>query len=377
MSMGEKSFFWVFVTGLFEPLGLSRFPVSDYRIFVAIPIMIFGILGLKTVTAEKKSTKFIAVRISFIVSWFALALYELSDSQMSLGQILLSIIILIFTIGISVFISRRKIIPTCFPINSNKSFFIVFILIISLISFGGYVVVSDMFTWHTKPWDVSLYQNFSSELNEKFPLDDNGNIVSLSIFDNLPEQRPSREITESRVHLSWKGYLDGSYMMEDYGGMFFKSDKLILDNETYKKYMLLKWTPIFLEQSLANNGKIIISDERFSEINMDEDKSITQIHYGVNDIKYKVSLDEPIIMVENEKYFSGWKAELKLTDNKIIEAIPINSVFRGWELPAGEYDMHASFEFPEYQKFQLMSIGFFIVWLFFLVLFWKKRSLFV
>ena len=49
MVAGPHSPFWQTITSAVPALKLSRFPSSDYRVFIAIPIIILGTAGLKAI----------------------------------------------------------------------------------------------------------------------------------------------------------------------------------------------------------------------------------------------------------------------------------------------------------------------------------------
>ena len=77
MAMGSNSFFWQTMASLFPALELSRFPFSDYKIFIAIPLVIFAIVGIKAIVEGKFSLKKFAIRTGFVLSWFSLGIYML------------------------------------------------------------------------------------------------------------------------------------------------------------------------------------------------------------------------------------------------------------------------------------------------------------
>jgi len=98
--------------------------------------------------------------------------------------------------------------------------------------------------------------------------------------------------------------------------------------------------------------------------------SIVQTHYGINEITYKVSLEEPKLMIENEIYFPGWEATLIFSDHEEeIWPMEVNDVFRSWVLPAGDYEMNATFQFPNLLNYQILSLGTFTLWIIILFIF--------
>jgi len=109
MAVGNQTFFWNTITSLVPELELSRFQFSDYRIFIAIPLMIFAIAGLKAVVEGKFTLKTFFLRIGFILSWFLLGISLLiansSDSffldlELLNQQVALAIVILGVTLSV-------------------------------------------------------------------------------------------------------------------------------------------------------------------------------------------------------------------------------------------------------------------------------------
>ena len=137
--------------------------------------------------------------------------------------------------------------------------------------------------------------------------------------------------------------------------------------------MLMKWTPILLDSPInVESNKVVLDEGIFSKIELNLEDSIIQTSYGINNISYKVSLEEPKLMVENEIYFPGWTATLVFPDHEEeLEAIKVNDVFRAWVLPAGDYEMKANFQFPNYNIYQIISLCAFVIWIF-IILVYKK-----
>ena len=107
----EKSFFYQIVTSIIPPLGFAVRTIAEYGIFVAIPIFIFAIIGLKTIVERKVTLKTFLIRTSFITAWFSYGTFVLFSHQPiwfdhgtdSIVQILLTsiliLVVLIFLIG--------------------------------------------------------------------------------------------------------------------------------------------------------------------------------------------------------------------------------------------------------------------------------------
>lgn len=378
MAAGTNSFLYNLFGSILSPLTWSRIPLGDYKIFIVIPLIIFSIFGLKSIVNKTINLKNFVYRSIFVISWFSLTIYflyffpslRIVPTRILDLEVVASIILLAITLSIIFYrVKSQKF----FFFSAKQEVKIVLIFLIILLGIMSLdatrVILALTPFWQGDPTNPkhSQYTEFN------FPLEKNEKLITFSIFDNLPDERPARKITEDREILSYVGYLDGSYMMEAYGfsNVLKQNLKVIRDND-YKQYMLMKWTPILLD--IQNNStKINVSKNIFQNIDLETENKIRQTHYGLSDIHYSVSLEEPMILIENEMYASGWKAVLEYEDKQLnLESIPVNDLLRGWVLPAGEYEMKASFEIPNMIIYQSISLICLFVWIIIGVFFWKK-----
>ena len=381
MAAGSNSFLWQLLGSLIPPLTFSRLPISDYKIFIAIPMIIFALLGLKTIVERKINMRYFSFRSIFVISWFILSIsflyyfptLSVVSEKILDFQVILSIIVLSTTL-IIVFAYLRRNLKKIWRNHEELKISIVFlIIIVAIISFDGSRVIFGLqHIWQGDPNNPehSQYKKYD------FPLEKNGKLVTYSIFEQFPKERPAREEAEDNKVLSYVGYLDGSYMMENYGtGDRLKNRLTIVNNDNYKEYMLMKWTPILLDSDKTNLEKIELSENIFKNINLKTDDYINQTYYGLNDIHYSVSLDEPKLMIENEMYFSGWNARLEYEDKQLnLESVAINDLFRGWKLPAGDYEMKAYYEIPNIVFYQSISLISLVIWIIIVIVFWRKTK---
>jgi len=411
MLLGLGSPFWKLLTSAVPPLKLSLFPSSDYRAFVAIPLIILGIAGLRAVITRTLSLRELVLRLAFVIIWFFLGVVSLYSNSghiqiFSNSQIVLAILILFATISIIIYYFRKnKKSPALFvSTNGTEMSRYALIVIVLLISVDGFRYVYDMqWTWKLTPADRS-YIVFN------VPLEKNGKLVTYSIFSNTPNERPARQTTTHVQNFSWKGYLQGVYMMNDYTSSKLMARLYAESNHAYRDYMFLEWKPLLLGASFTNLSSPInitlpatfsdtlrnvvqddvcskyVCDSAFSSKNLIQpqitpttnhtsENQVVQTRYGINDISYKVMLKEPKLMVENEIYFPGWHADLIFPDKIIkIPASAINGVFRAWLLPAGDYIMMAHFDFPRLIMYQSITIISAVVWIFIVVRYWRKAG---
>jgi hypothetical protein len=420
MVAGPNSPFWKIITSAVPTMKLSRFPSSDYRVFVAIPIIVLGIAGLKAIIERGLSWRELLFRAAFVIAWFSVGLYllysaanpvaiqrfqVLFNSEFTAAAFVFSVTFLF----IIYYMRKDKVLQN----SSTRSTRIILsgmavLAIFLLISFDGFRVISDMQTWKEIPFN-KLY------INNNVPLEKDGKLITYSIFQNIPLERPARETTDpvkdplSHV-FTWMGYLQGTYKMQDYTNEILNARSIAESNNIYRQYMLMKWTPILLEPNFVkshDSTKIILPvstfsnltesqiqaglgseftcDSAFSNKNLIQPKSlpapqkpdtadqVIQTRYGINEISYKVTLKEPKLMVENELYFPGWQADLIFPDKAMkLQASVVNDVFRAWLLPAGDYIMIADFHFPNLIIYQSIAIISFGVWIFIIVTYWRR-----
>jgi hypothetical protein len=405
---GPNSPFWHSITSALPILKLSRFPSSDYRVFVAIPLIMLGTAGLRAIIEQKLSWKEFGARVAFVITWFSVAVYSLFHGYVGFGfsntfQIASAIVVLSATLLVVVYYVRIN------QLSVNLSHvtkpillsWLGLLLIVAIIFSDGIRVVYDMPTWHEKPSDFA-YIRFN------VPLEKNGKLITYSIFNNIPSERPPRENCcapddYNYQNFSWKGSLQGTYMMQDYGNTVLLGRSIVEANNVYRQYMLMKWTPILVSPHFINPQytNITLPVSTFSNvINQDQYQSplcstftcdsaflskhliqpnlqgrdqVVQTRYGINDITYSITLASPKLMIENEIYFPGWKAHLIFPDKQMkIQASVVNDAFRAWFLPAGKYKMIAEFHYPNLLYYQITSILSLGIWIFIMLRYWRR-----
>lgn len=376
MIPGPQSFFWKTATMIIPPLQYSRFPTSDYRVFIVLPIVILALFGLDDLIHKRHSIGSLFARLFFLTVIIFSSIYyaysyagsglvsRLGKSDFAyhlvawsklsprfahaLSAVLVLAIILIFLFWMWKFQTRLTIVSM--------------ILLMGLIFIDGWRVIDDMDTWRDNSSAKSVYQNV-------LPLYGNGEFIPQQKYDHLPNTRPAR--FPVNYPYTWRGYIDGSYMMRDPDskGCPTISCVHILANPAYTKYMLEAWRPLLLsnEQSAQPTTAVEIPEPQMIGLTSpiaSPGNTVVQTSYGVNNIDYKVNLASPVLMVENETYFPGWQGDI-ISGNATskIQAVDVNGAFRGWWLPAGSYEMHARFDFPGILLFRIIGCCSLLFWI--------------
>jgi hypothetical protein len=167
-------------------------------------------------------------------------------------------------------------------------------------------------------------------------------------------------------HFSWRGYYSGEYMMQDYSGaMQFNRQNKILSDQSLKNFAALPWRML----SISEDAQAKITDFQ-SAVPV----NVNCVSYGTTRIHHRVNISSGSLVVENELYWLGWDAELINGNNMpvVIQAIDVKG-FRGWNLPAGKYDMIEKYTTP--YKTLSLAVTFFglLIWLGVLYILWKHR----
>jgi hypothetical protein len=360
MVAGPASIVWYLLTKLIPYLRLSRFPSSDYRLLVIIPVILFAVSGARAILDHEITVK------RFIISTVAIILFiaQLTrHSYLPLHPIdWLKITPFVQAIEMLGLISLTLIIYYLIPSRSLSLKYAGLGMLIVLIALDAVRVLPNMKTWQAP--DIStVYQDRKWVL-----LDENNNLLTYKLLENTPTQRPARIRKATKYDFSWEGYITGRYIINDKVPYILKSTYIVDTDPVYQEFMEKPWTPIMLEPGTIQDNNISIPPADFSLENGSSNawmsNTVKQTRYGINEIYYEVSLDRPQVLVENEIYFPGWTAILDDGTSTIeIKAFSTNGVFRSWVLPAGDYHMLAAFKFPNTEIFYGISAVTFIIWI--------------
>ncbi len=352
MAMGENSFLWLFLTRLIEAINISRFPISDYRVFIGVGVIYFAVMSLKSIAERKTSLGNSLFGLAFSCLWFLLGIYVSYPMLRSFPVYLSGLFFLASLLYMFIIIFWRF---------KFRSFFI-FSVLLFLISLDAYRVLPEMATWQLTPANRDYVIN-------GWPLERDGRLLTYEIIDNLPVRRPARVEVKDYLDYSWEGYITGKYTLYPFPLRNLLTNAFLASqNPEYKEFMLKEWTPFLRDledlQMDLKSGRVTIDEQDiFSHENFGL-AAVRQTKYGINDIQYEISSSTPFLMIENEIYFPGWRAELISKDgvSSYIGAVVVNDIFRAWALPAGDYKMLATFQMPYKNISAYLSVFAVISW---------------
>ena len=362
--LGPHSAIWLALSDLLYPMRLSRFPASDYRIFIGIMAILVAMLGLQAVIEHPFKKRELATRflLTFgVLLWGILSSY--GGGKFKLDQIARAVTVLFTSMFFVVILLKKEPRFGSIPL----------LILLAIIGLDGYRVLPEMQIAWRVPGISQVYPFWWGIIEE------DGRLLAYSIFEDYPVQRPARQPLKPGIEFAWRGYLIGQFMVNDLsnqGKGILKSTSLVVNNPLYLEYMEKEWIPLLIEPSdyLQEATEISVAEEDLmNALKYPVENSVgivRQTFYGIDAVDYDVSLSKPLLMVENEKYFPGWTANLTFQDreNK-INAVSVNKVFRGWLLPAGNYKMRAVFSFPNWDIYLGISLVAGLFWVIILLVY--------
>ncbi len=346
MAAGDHVALGTSLRALVPPLNLSRFPSSDYRAFIAVPLLLCSILGLRAIVERQISMTSVGVRsalcLAFVI-WGVLRLYLFSSVDA-----ILTIAIAVATLVTLVLLARSQRPLTLAGLT----------VVVALVAIDAARVLPDMPSWH----QARIDDYYDQQGWPPYTRNRGRRLVASSIFRNTPETRPARIAPPGLVR--WSGYSDGRYYTSDLTPNVLRATGIVNANPVYAAYMLREWLPVLMESSGPAPERVDAAiAARLAGASTGDEGTVRQTRYGVNEITYDVALTHPRVLVENEIYFPGWRARLSTPGGDVIDASGSNGVFRTWSLPAGHYSMVARFEFPHLMSMRLVSVASFAIWL--------------
>lgn len=308
-------------------LGLSRFTMGDYRGMMGLSLIIIASSNLRYLnhlTINNYKTIALIVLGFIIIGNYVI---EINSPNHMKDVLLLSFFIFLTLLS---FLTYRY----------NIKLGLGLIIIVCILDFARIHYKKNY--WYTK--------NITNYIETTFlPYKDSK--VKLSNEFLKKTNRPARLDITARP-LSYSGYYNGNYLLNDYGGsMHLKRHASIRNNQLLKQFAMLPWTAIELSSMSI--------DENFLK---QQTNNIKLVSYGMSKIIYELNLPKQVQIVENEIFWNGWKGYI-IDQNEIviseIQSFDFHG-FRAWNLPAGQYRLLASFV-PPYQKISLYvsAIGLF------------------
>lgn len=322
----------------------SRLPASDSKAMVAVALVCLSALGWSRIAAGRGGrVRFAALGVGvFLIAGVALAPGYTSFPPAALPWLLA----LIVTAAVGLAFMRSRL-------NSRVLF--ATLLVLTLAEGSRLIFEMEVFpgesAWALPPQDFperTLHDTQARTLHRQLA--------------HPPDRRPAR-IPEHDLQLTIEahgfvadafGYLGTDYHLGDYASAISMARRNITLNPQLRQIMLEPWTAWVWpcdELDCAGHG---IGIPEFAGRESDQVRTTS---YGLDEIRYRVDLQERSLMVENETFARGWEA-----DRPDVLAVSVDDTLRGWVLPAGRYTFTATYELPERRAQIALAAGALVAW---------------
>jgi hypothetical protein len=364
MSFSELKAVSTVLIRLVPMLGLSRFPGGEYRIFLYMAILMCGLAGIQA-----------ALRMERRALWRNIALMVVVLMALLMeGQHLMSGMAAYFSAAFLRFLlvaagGAAVTIAAYAAQNVAPSLRLVFVAALcGSLATGGIQAASTMSAfWSDQSIEAAFYTN------RGLPLVHGHTLVAADIFSRVESTRPRRKESKTAIDLSWRGYIDGSYMTNDLTNMRSLAQQRIAADPALVEIMR-EPNEMFLMPCAGTlcNGEKIEGAPLANQV-----PATTSVRYSRNEILYDVTAAVRSLAVENEIYAPGWTAVCR-TDGEHLSPLRVDGALRGWVLPPGFHELVLRYRTPLLSLGAMISALAYTIWSGAVVLLlWCNRSWFL
>ncbi|HTL69720.1 MAG TPA: hypothetical protein VL404_00370 [Candidatus Eisenbacteria bacterium] len=349
------------VTTILPPLKFSRFPASDYRAFVAVPLLLLAAEGLRELLSGPSLPRvWFAARLFAAGALIAFGFFRLGVRPLEHPAVLASIVL-----------TAAFFIAAALPFLRGRPLEVFFLAV--LLASGWAEVNSDRELWEMPAITADLkgwFDSISDSSGAKYDFDRQirGAAALRAALKNPPAERPRRRVpltpyTMPEEEFAWRGYLTGDFMLNDYSmGMQLRRQQELFKDSALRPFMEEKSAALVLPA----DAPLDLSAVRRAVVERTglDRGSFSVKSYASNEIVYDVRLDRPATVVENETYFPGWTGNLPgSAGTAALAAVPAAEGLRAWRLPAGTYEFRTRFRMPWLRTAAAISCAALLVWL--------------
>ncbi len=307
----------------FDLLFASRFPFSDYKIGIVVPVLVLSIEGWRALLRREVPVvrpAWVAVVLVFAV-WLSRDLAE-SDPA-SRWPWLLAVIGLSFVLAV----------------RAPRQAAVAGLLLVLLVSYDGVRAHSDLKFAPTQASPWVAYMDDATALRWSNAAHDLENAIAVE-----PAVRPARippiQPIEDKLNgrpIDSFGFLATDYYLSSYSSFVprvrfeAQTDPLLL------AYLSQPWTAWVIPCTIADCDPGASSLPPPAEWG-EPGTSVTTTRYGVDSIDYVVDVDEPVLFVENELNYPGWRST-----SPRVSLVDHEDSFRAWVLQPGQYSFTAEY----------------------------------
>ncbi len=311
-------------------LGLSRFPAGEYREFIYLALLLLMLAGLRR-ALQSNETVWRTATLSLgvlIVFGFVCITFMQHDLALTFLKSFLALMKRSLWMGVAA-------IAVCVVVRTTKKPVLAAIGLPLLTAAAMMPVITEMKAFWSDPDAVKNYYT-----NQGFSLTRDGKLTTFGIFERVDSSRPARKTAANREWLSWRGYLDGTYMTNDSGGSISSSRAKVEADPTLFRFIQQGSELI---GSGCASGTAVCSSAPTNVPVLQLPEVGRPVEYNRNSILYDVHVAERSLAVENELYIAGWHA---VCDGQHMPVLKVDGALRGWIIPAGSHRVKLYYQTP-------------------------------
>lgn len=327
-------------------LDLSRFPISDYKAFIIIPLLIIAVNNYKNVEINTQNKTIEFIKNAVIVGLIVTGLYYYANSP--IYDYIASNIFSLAALLSVILVAKKRLFLTLTIIASINCL---------------YYWLSQERTWY----DGLKNDFYKTNYNINF---EDTNITPKQTAENVNRTRayrPNRYIQTPNAYnhiTNVKGYLTGNdYLLGDYqGGMTLTRTNLITTDKELLNFM-----------AKSSEIRFLLDENVNTKTNADSVKIIT---FTNDSITYHVNLSSKRCFVENEVFFPGWNGMIldkNTSTPQTVNSFAYKGALRGWCLPQGNYIFMEYFTPPYFSLLKYLLLFIIVFWLALMVFLPNKR----
>jgi hypothetical protein len=325
----------------FGVLALSRFPVADYREFFYLAILVLLLAGLSEAiqidfSPWKKAALMLSVLTLFALLSLGFVQHDLSPNSLKPFLYLVKEMTWFGLATVAIIYAGSAL---------RKPGVVGFVLPVSIVLSMIPVIKGAKVYWSDPDALKNTYETQGLPVAKV-----NAALRSLSVFHRHETSRPARKTAGDPAWLSWRGYLDGSYMTNDVGGVVSLSRARIEASPVLFRLMhepskLLRIDCGMNARACAGDPDGVVTDSLGT--------AGRSLEYSRDYVVYDVDVPVRSLIVENEVYIAGWHA---VCDGKPLRVQRVDGSLRGWVVPAGHHRVRVYYQTPLLVPGSLVSI---------------------
>jgi Bacterial membrane protein YfhO len=329
------------VRRMFSVLALSRFPGADYREFFYLGILLLLLAGLSEsmqpdFSPWKKTALALVVLIFFALLSLGFIQHDLSPNSL---KPFLSLVKQMTWFGLAT-------VAILYAGSSlRKPGIVGLVLPVSIVLTMMPVIAGAKVYWSDPDALKNAYETQGLPVAKV-----NAALRSLSVFHRHETSRPARKTAGDPAWLSWRGYLDGSYMTNDVGGVVSLSRARIEASPVL--FRLMHEPSKLLRIDCGVSARACAGDPN-GVVTGSLGIAGRSLEYSRDYVVYDVDVPARSLVVENEVYIAGWHA---VCDGKSLQVQRVDGSLRGWVVPAGHHRVRVYYQTPLLVPGSIVSI---------------------